>query len=149
MSRGGNGAAAKQLRALFQVGTTQDLTDGQLLERFAAGGGENELAFAALVERHGPMVMRVCRSILMNSHGAQDAFQATFLVLVKKGRSLWVRDSIGPWLHQVAYRTSLCARHAVGRRRRHEQALAFMRTELLVERHDDLEGVLHESLFRY
>ena len=110
MARGRNGAVAKQLRTVFHLGTIRELTDGQLLERFATGGGEiAELAFAALVERHGPMVLRVCRSILAESHDSQDAFQATFLVLVKKARGLWVRDSLGPWLHQVAYRTALCA----------------------------------------
>ena len=94
------------------------------------------------------MVMRVCRSTLMDSHDAQDAFQATFLVLVKKARGLWVRDSIGPWLHQVAYRTALCARLAVRHRRLHELGAANLRTELQVERHDDLEGVLHEEIER-
>ncbi len=149
MARCRNSAVGNQLRTLFHLGTTRELTDGQLLERFAAGGGETaELAFAALLERHGPMVMRVCHSILADSHDAQDAFQATFLVLVKKARGLWVRDSIGPWLHQVAYRTALCARLAVGHRRRHEQGAALLRTELQVERHDDLESVLHEEIER-
>ena len=149
MARCRNSAVGNQLRTLFHLGTTRELTDGQLLERFAAGGGETaELAFAALLERHGPMVMRVCRSTLMDSHDAQDAFQATFLVLVKKARGIWVRDSIGPWLHQVAYRTALCARLAVGHRRRHEQGAAILRTELQVERHDDLESVLHEEIER-
>ena len=149
MAQGRNSAVGNQLRTLFHLGTTRELTDGQLLERFAAGDGETaELAFGALLERHGPMVMRVCRSKLIDSHDAQDAFQATFLVLVKKARGLWVRDSIGPWLHQVAYRTALCARLAVGHRRRHEQGASNLRTELQVERHDDLESVLHEEIER-
>jgi HlyD family secretion protein len=148
VTRGRNGAAIKQLRTLFHLGPTRELTDGQLLERFATGGETAELAFAALVERHGPMVMRVCRSILMDSHDAEDAFQATFLVLVKKARGLWVRDSIGPWLHQVAYRTALCARLAVAHRRHHEERAAILRTELQVSQHDDLEGVLHEEIER-
>jgi HlyD family secretion protein len=149
VARGRNGAAIKQLRTLFHLGTTRELTDGQLLERFATGGGETaELAFAALIERHGPMVLRVCRGILADTHDSQDAFQATFLVLVKKARGLWVRDSLGPWLHQVAYRTALCARLAAAHRRRHEQGAAILRTELQVERHDDLESVLHEEIER-
>ena len=105
-----NGAAARQLNALFHLGAAGPLTDGQLLERFATRSGEGaELAFAALVERHGPLVLRVCRSVLRDEHAAHDAFQATFLVLVDKGRSLWVRDSLAPWLHAVAYRVALCA----------------------------------------
>ena len=79
-----------------------------------------ELAFRALVERHGPMVLRVCRAVLRDAHDADDAFQATFLVLVRRAGSLWVRDSLGPWLHQVAYRTASCARSAAARRRQHE-----------------------------
>ena len=115
MKAGRVGAAAGRLRALREGGSVRELTDGQLLERFATGRGEAaELAFAALVERHGPMVLRVCRGVLRDPHDAQDAFQATFLVLVRKARALWVRDSLGPWLHQVAYRTGLA--RAVGRR---------------------------------
>src|ERR1700733_8467066 len=116
-----NGAAVRQLNALFNVGPTGSLTDGQLLERFVTRPGEGaELAFAALVERHGPLVLRVCRSVLRDDHAAHDAFQATFLVLVDKARSLWVQDSLSPWLHAVAYRVALCARGAAARRRRHE-----------------------------
>ena len=122
---GKDGAALRQLRTLFNVGAIRELTDGQLLERFATGRGEAaELAFAALVERHGPMVLRVCRGVLADPHDAQDAFQATFLVLVRKARALWVRDSLGPWLHQVAYRTASWARSAAARRRRHERRAA-------------------------
>lgn len=104
-----NSAVAIQLRTLFNFGSIRELTDGQLLERFATESSEaSELAFAVLVERHGPMVLRVCRSVLSSPHDSEDAFQATFLVLVKKARGLWIRDSLGPWLHQVAYRTASC-----------------------------------------
>ncbi len=139
MAIGNNGAVVRQLRTLFNVGTIRELTDGQLLERFATGDGEAaELAFAALVERHGPMVLRVCRAVLIDPHDTQDAFQATFLVLVKKARGLWVRDSLGPWLHQVAYRTASCARLASARRHRHERCAAALRKEARIEVHDDL-----------
>jgi len=118
-------AALRQIHTLFHLGTTRGLTDGQLLERFATGPGESaELAFAALVERHGAMVLRVCRSRLADPHDTQDAFQATFLVLVRKARGLWVRDSLGPWLHQVALRTAARARSDADRRRRHERRAA-------------------------
>ena len=86
-----NGAIFRQIRTLFNVGVIGDLTDAQLLERFTTLDREAaELAFAALVERHGPMVLRVCRNLLQNPHDAEDAFQATFLILVQKARCLWV-----------------------------------------------------------
>src|SRR4051794_23451611 len=87
----------RRVDALFHLGAVGDRTDGQLLKLFVhQGGGVSELAFAALVERHGPMVLRVCRSVLRDSHDADDAFQATFLVLVRRAGSLLVRDSLGP-----------------------------------------------------
>ena len=115
----------RQIGTLFNIGVIRDLTDGQLLERYATGQGEAaELAFAALVERHGPMVFRVCRARLADPHEALDAFQATFLVLIEKSRGLWVRDSLGPWLHQVALRTAACALASATRRRRAERTAA-------------------------
>jgi hypothetical protein len=84
------GVAHRQLQTLFQVGTLGGLTDGNLLEWYQSRSGEAaELAFAALVERHGPMVLRVCRAILGDEHDAHDAFQATFLVLVRRAGGLW------------------------------------------------------------
>jgi hypothetical protein len=78
------GAALRQLSTLFNEGATAALTDGHLLERFATRrGAASEDAFAALVERHGPVVQRLCRSVLRDEHEAQDAFQATFLVLAR------------------------------------------------------------------
>src|SRR5829696_3053585 len=114
------GARRMSLEALFEAGTLAGLTDGQLLERFATRRRRDdaaELAFAALVERHGPMVLRACRGILRDDHEAMDAFQATFLVLVHKAPSLWVRDSLGPWLHRVACRAAGRARAQARRRR--------------------------------
>ena len=149
MAIGKDGAVGRQLRTLFNVGAIRDLSDGQLLERFATDRGESaELAFAALVERHGPMVLRVCRGVLDNPHDSQDAFQATFLVLVTKVRSLWVRDSIGPWLHQVAYRTASCARSAAARRNRLERRAVMNKEEGRAEAVDDLERVLLEEVDR-
>jgi len=143
------GVVLREFRALFSAGTIRDMTDGQLLERFATERGEvAEHAFAALVERHGPMVLRVCRGVLANSHDSQDAFQATFLVLVKKARSLWVRDSLGPWLHHVALRTASSARRSVARRRRHERLASKFTDEIHSDRADELAGVLHEEIDR-
>ncbi|MEW4566976.1 sigma-70 family RNA polymerase sigma factor [Tautonia sp. JC769] len=100
-------------------------TDAQLLERFSTGRDEQaDRAFARVVDRHGPMVLRTCRAVLRNEHDTHDAYQATFLVLAEKARSLRVRDSVGPWLHSVAFRVSCRVRSANARRARHERAAA-------------------------
>jgi RNA polymerase sigma factor (sigma-70 family) len=105
------------LETLFHAGTAAGRTDGQLLEWFVTGDREaSELAFATLLERHGAMVLRTCRAVLRDEHEAQDAFQATFLILVRHGRALWVRDSLGPWLFRVARRAAGRARRAALRR---------------------------------
>ncbi|WP_250847066.1 sigma-70 family RNA polymerase sigma factor [Aquisphaera insulae] len=155
MATGRTHGFLRPLDGLLAEGSAAGLTDGQLLERFATRGGPAaEQAFAALVERHGPMVLRVCRGVLGRSHeaDAEDAFQAVFLVLVKRARSLWVADSIGPWLHQVALRTASCARGAARRRRRHEAAGArpaeAIVNRALDEDRDDLGRILHEEIGR-
>jgi RNA polymerase sigma factor (sigma-70 family) len=146
-----NGTIRRQLRTLFNLGAIGELSDGQLLERFATQDGEAaELAFAALVERHGPMVVRVCRKTLRDPNDVEDAFQATFLVLVQKGRSLWVRDSLGPWLHRVAHRVATRARSSAAGRREHERRAAATRPTRVSEPDDreDLEAILHQEIDR-
>jgi RNA polymerase sigma factor (sigma-70 family) len=92
---------------------------------FAGGKGDlAEPAFTLLVERHGPMVLRVCRSVLRDPHDAEDALQATFLVLVHRARTIRKRESLGPWLHGVALRIAACARTGAARRRAHERRWA-------------------------
>jgi RNA polymerase sigma factor (sigma-70 family) len=91
------------------------LTDGQLLECFIAR--RDDAAFEALVRRHGPMVLAVCRRILRNHHDSEDAFQATFLVLARKAASIVPREAVGNWLYGVAYRTALKAKAATTTRR--------------------------------
>ena len=93
-------------------------SERQLLERFAIG--RDESAFAAIVARHGPMVVRVCRSVLTNPADIDDAFQATFLVLVRKAGSLRDGDQLSPWLHGVARRVALRARSEAALRTRRE-----------------------------
>ncbi len=150
MGKGYEDAGFRYVRMLFNAGTIGDVTDRQLLERFVAERGEAaELACAALVERHGPMVLRVCRSVLRDHDAAHDAFQATFLVLVRRARSLWVRDSLAPWLRQVAYRVASCARADEARRRRHERRTAELSGPGMCEEdHDDIAQVLHEEVSR-
>ncbi len=138
------------LQTLFHAGTLTGVTDGQLLERFALRDGEgSESAFAALVERHGTLVWRTCRAVLHDEHEAADAFQATFLVLVRKAGSLWVRDSIAPWLYRVALRAANQARRQARRRERTERRGAEVRagwTEGAMT--DDLADILHREIDR-
>jgi RNA polymerase sigma factor (sigma-70 family) len=96
-------------------------TNGELLGRFVERA--DEAAFAALVRRHGPMVLGVCRRVLQHVHDADDAFQATFLTLVHRAAALRQRDLVANWLYGVAYRTALEARTRRARRRTKERSL--------------------------
>jgi RNA polymerase sigma factor (sigma-70 family) len=103
-------------------------SDTQLLERFAAV--REESAFAALVERHGPMVLGVCRRVLHNEHDAEDAFQAVFLVLARRAAAVRKAESLGSWLYGVAYRVAARLRAGIGLRQHKERCEeAASRTE--------------------
>src|SRR5712691_3159107 len=93
---------------------SRELTDLELLQRFAHH--KDEAAFAALVERHGPMVHGVCRRVLRRAEDAEDAFQATFLVLARKAAAVAWQESVDRWLYQVAYRLAAEARTRNARR---------------------------------
>ena len=150
----------KQIETLFRIGTAGGLTDGQLLERFIERRGEDaEVAFAALVDRHGGMVLRLCRRILRGEEDAEDAAKATFLVLARRAGSISRRESLACWLHGVAIRVAANARVAAMRRRAHETRGGQMRVASHVVEadvgaiendedwatlHDEL-GSLHES----
>src|SRR5262249_11851402 len=112
------------LRSAGLRGDGPDLTDGQLLECFVAR--RDGAAFAALVRRHGPMVWGVCRRVLGDHHDAEDAFQAAFLVLVRKATSVVPREMVGNWLYGVAYQTALKARSMAGRREARERQVTHM-----------------------
>jgi RNA polymerase sigma factor (sigma-70 family) len=144
------GVSRRHLRTLFTVGVTTTQTDGQLLEMFATTAGEaSEMAFGALVERHGPMVLRTCRSVLRDDHEAHDAFQATFLILVRKRGTLWVGDSLGPWLHRVACRAAGRARAAAVRRRKIERSAGERPIDRPADADlGDLAAILHEEIDR-
>jgi RNA polymerase sigma factor (sigma-70 family) len=144
------GETLKWIGTLFHVGTVLGLTEAELLQRFASHRDRTaEVAFGELVRRHGPMVYRVCHGVLRDEHEAQDAFQATFLVLVHKARALRARDTIGPWLHAVARRITACARVEAARRRAHEARTCVVESTSTENENrfgDDEEAILHEEL---
>jgi RNA polymerase sigma factor (sigma-70 family) len=105
MATGQLAAVLQQLHQLGSVPNAGEPTDTHLLESFAAR--HEEAAFTALLRRYGPMVLGVCRRMLQNDADAEDAFQATFLILVRKAASISRRESLGCWLHRVAQRTAL------------------------------------------
>ena len=103
---------------ILSAGSAIGLSDSQLVESLVRGRDEGkELAFRALLDRHGTMVWGVCHQLLRDAHDVDDAFQATFLVLIRRARSLRVSESLGPWLYQVAWRVSLQARSSRARGR--------------------------------
>jgi RNA polymerase sigma factor (sigma-70 family) len=145
-----SGRASPLLRFIrgIAAGTSSEPTDGQLLNRFVTE--RDEEAFATLMRRHGPMVLHVCQSVLLDGHDAEDAFQATFLVLVRKARSIGKPQSVGSWLHGVAYRLAAKARVAAARRRARERQT--LSTPVMEPLHEviarDLRLVLHEEVAR-
>lgn len=119
--------AMRHLRDLLETRAAGAQTDRRLLEQFAAG--RDEAAFTALVERHGPMVLGVCHRVLGDVHAAEDAFQATFLILARKAAALDRRGSVAGWLFTVAHHLALRARAAALRRRAREQEAHMPRPE--------------------
>jgi RNA polymerase sigma factor (sigma-70 family) len=113
------GTIVQHLRRLAVIQRTAELGDAQLLKAFAAR--RDEAAFAALLHRHAGLVYGACRRLLGNVHDAEDAFQATFLVLVKKAATIRAGESLGCWLYEIAYRTALRARTVARKQRTRER----------------------------
>jgi RNA polymerase sigma factor (sigma-70 family) len=107
------------LRRFAGTPEVHDQSDQTLVRRFAES--RDEAAFEALVGRHGSMVLAVCRRVLANEADAEDAFQATFVVLARNPAAIRKRSSVGSWLHGIALRVSLRSRAAAARRRAREQ----------------------------
>jgi RNA polymerase sigma factor (sigma-70 family) len=124
------------------------MTDGQLLGCFLTQ--RDAAAFAALVRRHGPMVWGVCRRVLHNHHDAEDAFQATFLVLDRKATTVEPKEQVANWLYGVAYKTALKAKSLVARRKGRERQVVEMPEPVFEEQHDwdDLRTLLDQELSR-
>jgi RNA polymerase sigma factor (sigma-70 family) len=143
------GAVLRQISGLFADGVVTGLSDERLLDRFLDNGDDE--AFDVLVGRHGPMVVGVCRAILRDPHDVEDAFQATFLVLVKSGGTIRGRGALAGWLHRVAHRVAIQANAAAARRRRLEREVGSMALATSTNgptSSDDWLPALHEEIAR-
>jgi RNA polymerase sigma factor (sigma-70 family) len=144
----------RELERLFRLGTAGSMTDPQLLEVFLGENGQAAaLAFEAIIERHGPMVLRTCRAVLRDLHAAEDAFQATFLILARKARTLGSRELLGNWLHGVAKRTARKAKSQSTKQWLRERESAVIRAGAADRtrqegQDDDLYRALHEEIDR-
>ena len=153
-TRGGRSA----IEAVFEVGPAAGLSDAQLLDRFRRRAGmraAGEAAFAALVARHGGMVLRACRRIVGDEHEAQEAPQATFLVLARRADAVGRLESVGGWLHGVATRVAARTRLASSRRRARERRGGELASSRLLDRAEAAATIdpdrwveLHEELGR-
>jgi RNA polymerase sigma factor (sigma-70 family) len=142
------GAVLRHIRGLAASPPEGRRSDGALLRAFAAEN--DQAAFTALVKRHGPLVLAVCRRVLHNHHDAEDAFQATFILLARSAGSVRKQESLASWLHGVAYRMAKNAKRAVLRRRKHEGGVRPMRERAPAEdmAWGEVQGLLDEEIQR-
>jgi RNA polymerase sigma factor (sigma-70 family) len=143
---GNPGSVLRYIRQLVGTGPSGDRSDGQLLDVFARN--QDPAALDALVRRYAPLVWGVCRRVLHDEHEAEDAFQGTFLVLVRRAAALDRRGSLANWLYTVAYHLALRARMQAARRRVEEKEAADMATFEPEEPNWELNDVLDEELHR-
>jgi RNA polymerase sigma factor (sigma-70 family) len=136
------------IQQLHRVMLVHEAPDGQLLESFV--NCREESALEALVRRHGPMVWNVCRRVIHNHQDAEDAFQATFLVFVRKAASILPREMVGNWLYGVAHQTALKAQATTAKRRTREKQVMEMPEPAMTENEcsNDLRPVLDQELSR-
>jgi RNA polymerase sigma factor (sigma-70 family) len=150
MMSGRFGSSRRDVLRLFEGGSVAGLGDGELLERFAVA--RDEAAFEALVAKLGPMVLGVCRRMLSDPHDVDDAFQATFLVLVRRAGSIRDRDLVGPWLHGVATKVARRARaESIRRSSRERVAVVAEAREESIESESDwpeLRAMIDEEIER-
>jgi RNA polymerase sigma factor (sigma-70 family) len=142
------GTVLQHIRRLGSTSRPAQPSDGQLLDRFATE--RDESAFADLVRRYAPMVLNVCRTVLRHEEDAEDALQATFIVLARKAHSIRQREALAGWLYEVAHRVAARAQARATRRREQERKATPMasRDSTLDMTLRDLQRVLHEELLR-
>jgi RNA polymerase sigma factor (sigma-70 family) len=148
MSTATSGSLTHYLRQVLRAWEHDDRTDAELLALFARSGDEQ--AFATLVRRYSVLVWGVCHRTLGHREEAEDAFQATFLVLARKGGQISRKESVGPWLYGVARRTALDVRKSAARRHRHEKQASTMAPAEYTDdaTRPDLLAVLDEEILR-
>ncbi len=141
-------AASRDLQTLFDDGTLGQFSDGQILERFVAS--REEPAFGELVRRYGTMVWGVCRRVLFDHHDAEDAFQATFLVLARKAATVAPPERVGDWLHGVASQVAIRVRASTARQRGRERQVQPMPEPAAPDRADwdGLQLLIDEEIRR-
>ncbi len=142
------GTVLGHIRRMVASQSGLNLTDSQLLHEFSVN--QDQTAFTALVKRHGPMVLGVCRHVLHHEQDAEDAFQATFLVLARNAASVRKKEALAGWLHGVAYRMAMSKKRAAARRRIHEGRAKTMPqrsppSELALR---EMQKILHEEIQR-
>jgi RNA polymerase sigma factor (sigma-70 family) len=144
------GGAARAIQALLDAGAIGSMGDGELIGRFLRRDDSAGPAFAALVDRHGRMVLRVCRDVLGDPHEAQDAAQATFFILARKAAAIRQPEALPSWLHGTARRVASRALRESIRRRRHERKAAEVSSKSSDSDDDSPKGwpELHEELAR-
>jgi RNA polymerase sigma factor (sigma-70 family) len=140
----------RQVHRLFNFGAVGTMSDAELLDRFVSRRDEAaEAAFEELVSRHGPMVFRVCRSVLCDAHDAEDASQAVFLVLANRARSIRRHESVASWLFGVAHRVAIRSKRSAARRRALDHFVAERTFESYHPPDGDLDReILHEEIHR-
>jgi RNA polymerase sigma factor (sigma-70 family) len=138
----------RQVHRLFNLGAIGTMSDAQLLDRFVARRDEAaEAAFEELVSRHGPMVLRVCRDVLHDTHDTEDAFQAVFLVLANRARSIRASASVASWLFGVAQRVANRSKRSTWRRHALHQLVANRTPESYLPTENDPDWeILHEEI---